>query len=80
MKKWLGLPRSLSTDMLYARSAAVQLPFKAVVEEVKVARVRSKVMLETSRDACIQGADTNLDAGSKWKVSAAVEDAMYCTN
>ena len=41
LKKWLGLPRSLSTDMLYARSAAVQLPFKSVVEEVKVARVRS---------------------------------------
>ena len=34
-----------------------------------------KVTLETSRDMCIKGADINLDSGTKWKVSEAVEEA-----
>ena len=77
LKKWLGFPRSLSTDVMYARSAKVQLPFSALGEEVKAARVRMKVTLETSTDGCIKGADINLDSGTKWKVSEAVEEAKF---
>ena len=75
IKKWLGFPRSLSTEMMYSRSSKLQLPYKSVVEEVKVARVRSKMILETSKDACIAGAEISLDAGRKWKVSTSVDEA-----
>ena len=75
LKKWLGIPKSLSTDLLYSRSAVLQLPFSSIVEEAKVAKARAKVMLEDSKDDCISRADISLDAGRKWKVGDAVEDA-----
>ena len=77
LKKWLGFPRSLTSEALYARSAKVQLPFSSLCEEVKAARVRMKVTLETSKDACIKGAEIDLDAGTKWKVSEGVEEARF---
>ena len=75
LKKWLGIPKSMSTDLLYARSSVLQLPFSSIVEEGKVAKARTKVMLEASEDDCISKANINLDAGRKWKVGEAVEDA-----
>ena len=61
LKKWLGIPKSLSSDLLYARSAMIRLPYSSVVEEVKVARARTQVMLETSSDSCIKNANIVLD-------------------
>ena len=75
LKKWMGIPKSLSTDLLYARSSVLQLPFTSIVEEAKVAKARTKVMLETSGDDCINKANISLDSGRKWKVGEAVEDA-----
>ena len=75
LKKWLGIPKSLSSDLLYARSAMIRLPYSSVVEEVKVARARTQVMLDTSSDSCIKNANIVLDCGRKWKVSEAVADA-----
>ena len=75
LKKWLGIPKTLSTSLLYGRSAVIQLPYSSLVEEVKVARVRTQVMLETSKDECIRNANISLDAGRKWKVTEAVEVA-----
>jgi hypothetical protein len=42
---------------------------------VKVARTRTQVMLESSKDDCIRNANIKLDAGRKWKVTEAVEEA-----
>ena len=75
LKKWLGIPKSLSADLLYARSAMMRLPYASIVEEVKVARARTQVMLETSEDVCIKDANIVLDTGRKWRVSEAVADA-----
>ena len=75
IKKWLGIPKAMSSELMYARSAVIQLPYSSLVEEVKVSRVRTKVTLETSKDDCVRNADINLDAGRKWKVSAAIEEA-----
>ena len=75
LKKFLGIPKALSTDLMYSRSAVLQLPYSSVVEEMKVARARTQVMLETSKDDCIKNANINLDAGRKWKVKDAVEVA-----
>jgi hypothetical protein len=75
LKKWLGIPKSMSSDLMYARSSVLQLPFSSVVEEAKVTKARTQVMLEMSKDACIKNANINLDAGRKWRVSVAVEEA-----
>ena len=40
VKKWLGIPKSLSTDALYSTSMKLQLPYSSVVEEVKAAKTR----------------------------------------
>ena len=42
LKKWLGIPKSMSTDLLYARSAMIRLPYSSIVEEVKAARAEHK--------------------------------------
>ena len=65
LKKWLGIPRSLSTSLLYSKSAVLQLPYTSLVEEVKAARARTQVMLDTSKDECVRNANISLDAGRK---------------
>merc|ERR1739842_168200 len=40
LKRWLGLPMSLSTACLYTRSGRLQLPYSELSEEVKAAKVR----------------------------------------
>ena len=75
LKRWLGLPKCMSGDVIYSSSVPLQLPYSSVVEEVKAARARSLVTMQQSEDRCIHNAGINLDVGRKWKVSEAVEDA-----
>ena len=49
LKKWLGLPNSLSVESLYTRSGKLQLPFSELTEEVKAAKARVLVTLEDQR-------------------------------
>ena len=39
LHRWLGLPKCLSSAALYGESNALQLQFKSIVEEYKVAKV-----------------------------------------
>ncbi len=52
-QKWLGLPKSLSVDMLYSKTTKAQLPYTSLVEDKKAAKVRSYVTMKMSRDPCI---------------------------
>ena len=76
LKKWLGLPKTLSTEMIYSKTSKVNLPYSSLVEEAKVAKVRNLSTLKTSKDENIRGADINLDAGRKWKPSEAHDRAV----
>ena len=49
-RKWLGLPPGLTSVALYSRSAKLKLPLRSVVEEFKVSKVRSQMMLSYSSD------------------------------
>ena len=40
LKKWLGLPKTLSVESLYTSSGKLQLPFSELTEEVKAAKSR----------------------------------------
>ena len=54
LKRWLGLPRTLSTACFYSRTAKLQFPYSELTEEVKAAKARNLVTLEESKDECIK--------------------------
>ena len=55
-KKWLGLPKLLSTFCFYSKSSKLQFPFTELCDEVKVAKARNLVTLQESDDKCIKRA------------------------
>ena len=71
VRKWLGLPRCLSSIGLYG-NGALSLPISSVVEEYKCAKARLEMTLTESRDPFVRGAAPTLVTGRKWKPSAAV--------
>ena len=75
LKKWLGLPRTLSVECLYSNSGKLQLPFSELSEEVKAAKARLQVTLQESADPCIKNAAIVVDGGRKSKTAESVEDA-----
>lgn len=77
LKKWLGIPKSLSVDCLYTRSGKLQLPFAELTEEHRAAKARLLTMLEDSRDPGVKGADVKVDGGRKENTQARVENAKF---
>ena len=75
LKRWLGLPKSLSVECFYSRSAKLQLPYSELTEEVKAAKARIHTTFEESDDPCIQGAKVKLDEGRKADTPRTVMEA-----
>ena len=75
LKRWLGLPRSLSTACMYSRSGKLQLPYTELSEEVKAAKARVYTTFEESEDPCVRGANLKVDGGRKSDTPGSVEDA-----
>ena len=50
LRRWLGLPRSLSRIALYGNTNKLQLPFKSLEEEFKVTRARAVFQYRDSSD------------------------------
>ena len=71
VRKWLGLPRCLSSIGLYG-NGALSLPISGLVEEYKCAKARLEMTLKESRDPFVRGAAPTLATGRKWKPSTAV--------
>ena len=71
VRKWLGLPRCLSSIGLYG-NGVLSLPISSLVEEYKCAKSRLEMTLTESRDPFVRGAAPTLVTGRKWKPSAAV--------
>ena len=63
VRKWLGLPRCLSSIGLY-ENGALSLLLSSLVEEYKCAKARNEMMLRESRDPTIRITATT---GIKWK-------------
>ena len=55
LRRWLGLPKCLSNVVLYRNSNMVQLPFKSLVEDYKVAKVRTTIWFKYSKDPKNEG-------------------------
>ena len=75
IKKWLGLPRSLTVDAIYSTSNKLQLPFTALMEEVKVAKARNLITFQEAKDPCIRNANIKVDSGRKANTKQEVEEA-----
>ena len=75
LRRWLGLPKSMSSDALYSTSMKLQLPYSSVVEEVKAAKSRTLVTFQQSKDECINKANIKIEAGKKWRIENEVEEA-----
>nr|XP_014269084.2 uncharacterized protein LOC106676625 [Maylandia zebra] len=75
LRKWLGLPRSLTSAALYGTSNSVQLPFSGLTEEFKVARTREALQYRDSKDCKVASAGIEVRTGRKWKAEKAVEVA-----
>ena len=75
LKKWLGLPKSLSTACMYTRSGRLQLPYSELKEEVKAAKARIYTTFEESNDPCVRGAELKVDGGRKADTSKSVSEA-----
>ncbi len=56
LRRWLGLPRSLSNIALYGHSSNLQLPISSLSEEFKVTRAREVLMYRDSSDAKVSSA------------------------
>merc|ERR1712055_51021 len=75
LKRWLGLPMSLSTACMYTRSGRLQLPYSELSEEVKTAKARVYTAFEESEDPCVKGAKLIVDGGRKADTPGSVKDA-----
>ena len=74
IRKWLGLPRCLSTIGLYGRGA-LELPISSLAEEYKCAKVRLEMTLLDSADPFVAQAAPILATGRKWKPAEATQQA-----
>ena len=75
LKKWLGIPKTLSVDCMYTRSGKLQLPFTELSEEHAAAKARLLTMLRDSEDQGVKGAEVKVDGGRKANTQASLEDA-----
>ena len=77
LKRWLGLPQSLSTACMYTRSGRLQLPYSQLSEEVKAAKARVYTTFEESEDPCVRGAKLTVDGGRKADTPGSVKEAKF---
>ncbi|XP_029359637.1 uncharacterized protein LOC115044643 [Echeneis naucrates] len=75
LRRWLGLPYSLSSIGLYGNTNKLRLPFSSVREEFIVARAREHLRYSGSRDAKVSGAGIVMRTGRKWRAANAVQQA-----
>ena len=75
VKKWLGVPNSLTNVAIHSSRTKLTLPVRSVVEEYKVAKARSFMTLRDSKDPVVKNIQPDVKSGRKWTASAAVEEA-----
>ena len=77
IKKWLGIPKNLSTASLYSKSAKLRLPFSELQEEFKTAKACNLATFQNSKGpcTCISGAELKVDAGRKTITTVEIDEA-----
>ena len=75
IKKWLGVPNSLTNVALYSSSTKLKLPTLSLVEEFKLGKARLFQLLRDSHDPLVKNAQPSVITSQKWKAKVAVENA-----
>ena len=75
MKKWLGVPNSLTNVVLYSSSTKLKLPTFPLVEDCKLGKARLFQMLRDSRNRLVKNTQPSVITSQKWKAKIAVENA-----
>ena len=74
IRKWLGVPRCLSTVALYGK-CILQLPVSSLVEEFTCTEVRTELLLAGSKDVLVSKVVPNPTKGRKWNPRMAAQEA-----
>lgn len=75
LRKWLGLPRSLSSIALYGQNNKLKLPISSLNEEFMVTRTREVLQYRESCNPKVSQAGIKVRTGRKWRAAEAVEVA-----
>lgn len=75
LRRWLGLPKSLSSIALYGNTNRLTLPISSLCEEFKVSRTREVLQYEESSDQKVSQAGIEVRTGRKWRAQEAVDQA-----
>ncbi|KAI8518207.1 hypothetical protein Bbelb_042240 [Branchiostoma belcheri] len=74
-RRWLGVPRCLSTVALFGDNM-LSLPLSSIAEEHKVEKVRLVLELEGSQDSSVRAVSKSICTGRKWKVKEVISQAV----
>ena len=74
IRKWLGVPRCISSVALYGKGI-LQLPVTSLTEEFKCVKVRTELLLSGSKDTVVSNLVPNPTRGRKWNPRRAVQEA-----
>ena len=74
IRKWLGVPRCLSTVALYEKGI-LQLPVSSLVEEFKCNKVTTELLLAGSKDMVVSKVVPNPTKGRKCNTRTAAQEA-----
>ena len=75
LRKWLGVPPSVTAVGLYSRTTELQLPISSVVEEFKISKCRLVKTIRNSRDAKAREAGIQTRTVRKWSTDSTVLNA-----
>lgn len=75
LRRWLGLPLSLSSKALYGNKNKLQLPFSSLSEEFMVTCAREVLLYRDSSDTKFSLAGIEVRTGRKWRAQEAVDQA-----
>lgn len=75
IRKWLGLPRSLSSVGLFGRNA-LQLPLRSILLGYRQEKARLVLELRDSSDPSVQNTKAPVRTGRKWRAELAVDQAI----
>lgn len=75
LRRWLGLPRSLSSIALYGQNNKLKLPISSLCEEFMVTRARELLQYRESSDPKVAHAGIEVRMGRKWRAAEAVDIA-----
>ena len=72
LRRWLGLPQSLNSIVLYATTNKLQVSFKGLTEEFMVTKTREVMMF---KDPKVVRAGIELRTGWRWNSSLELQIA-----